>query len=354
MKKILAMVLAMMLVLSMSAAFAEDEWDGTYDASATTNFTFVKTYNDAADGTIAPDEEVEFVIAQNGTANPDGTMIYINDTVDTTKIASDNKYKIDVDANLSTTVTVQVPSYTKAGKYLYTITETDGNTAGVTDYNTENLTIYVEVLVEYDNDPESDTFHDLVITQTKFIAKNNANQKDDSFNNKFEHGSFTVAKNVEGNMSNETEKFEITVTLTSDKPVLTPILVGGEEIAYKEWKETDGEYTYVATLNLCEKDGATTFAQIPYGVVVEVAETEKDMKGYTLQGYTLDAATATVNSVEFEIGAEDANDTVVVENYKDASVNTGISLDNAPYMILMALVVVAGAALIVKRASANR
>jgi len=108
------------------------------------------------------------------------------------------------------------------------------------------------------------------------------------------------------------------------------------------------------TVDITVKHGETVkFTNIPAGVsytVVENDYTEGD-KNNSLEGY--DEAEYAFSDAEKKIAADD-KDTVGITNNKETTVDTGISLDNAPYMILMALVVIAGAALIVKRASANR
>ncbi len=232
-----------------------------------------------------------------------------------------------------TIFTVTVPSLGKAGVYNWTIKEQAGNTAGVTSYDTEK-TIYVTALVVYNNEKLALEISNLDC----FIKKNSDGTKTDKFVNVFQTNDFTVAKDVEGNMANLNDEFDITVTLTSAKPVLTSIQVGGTNVASSEWAKTNGSYTYTTTLSLSEAAGATTFANIPYGVQVSVVEdtTDENLKGYTQAGYAVNGTD--VSTVSFTIDDEDANtDVVVVKNTKSTTVDTGITMDSMPYVLLLAV-----------------
>lgn len=336
MKKLISLVLALMFVFSMAtvAMATEDApWNGTYAASDATSFKIYKDYT--SEETFAPAEELTFDVKAAET-NPDTTAI----TVPNVTIAGSQLEDIEI--------TVNVPSYTKAGIYEYTIKENAGTAAGAT-YDTDK-TIYVQILVEYDN-----ANHKLVIGNTEkdgivyFIKQDSTGNKVDTFANTFKTNDFTVAKDVTGNMANENEKFEIVVTLTAPegKTICTPITIGGVEVAANEW--TNGVYT--KTLNLSENDGATTFANIPAGVTVSVAETsgETNMKGYKLTGYSVNGGDA-ADSASFTVDGDAANaDSVVVINNKTAEVNTGITLDSLPFVLILAVCAGAAVLFVVKR-----
>lgn len=321
MRKLVSFMLALVMILSMATvAMAAD---GTFAESAETSFNITKDYT--SDEAFAPGEVLNFSVTPNS-ENPDSTK--------TITVGTDNTYTV---TGLNNTIPVNVPSFSKAGIYKYTITEQPGSTAGVTTYDTEK-TIHVSILVEYDNDNDK-----LVIGNPKdetsgityFIEKVNG-EKTSEFENVFQTNDFTVAKDVQGNMANENDKFEITVTLTapSGKNVLTPIKVAGETVEASTWK--NGVYT--KTLTLSESDGAVTFADIPYGVTVTVAEdtTDTKMNGYTSEGYTVNGTD--VAAVSFSIDDDAATtDAVVVINKKTSSVDTGITMDSLPYILILAV-----------------
>ena len=322
MKKLLSMMLTLVLVLGMStAAFAADgdtdaaaAWDGTYPPTAATEFNeIVKTYD--SENNVVVNETLSFT-SEAKTTNPDGGTA--NLTVDNLVVSSVNPG----------TLKVTIPSLSKAGVYEWTVTEDEGNTAGVT-YSTAE--IHVIVLVEYDNDN-----HALKIANTtSYIVKPEDGEKLKTFENTFKSGSFTVAKNVTGNMANETDNFEITVTLTSTKPIGTDISVAGTEVGPSAWTVKDGTYTYTFTTNYSKKDGAKTFDNIPEGVNVSVVETntEANMQGYAY----VSTNTNTNNDFSMTVADADDNTEVVVTNNKGQEISTGIGLDSLPYILMLAI-----------------
>ena len=345
MKKFLSMLLAVMLLLSVSSvAMAVDGEGGTVQpsgnqsttptASATQTFTFKKVYTTTAGKTPAtiPSETLKFsVTAVNG--NPDGTMITIAD-----KTVSGNPQSIEV----------SVPSYTKVGKWNYTISEVAGNTQGVT-YSDNSFG--VQVLVEYDY-----TNNKLVASTTFTTVSGTDGEgkkiKSDSITNKYDLGSLTVTKNVEGNLASHSQKFDIDVTFTSTKPVLSAI-TGRETINADDWTESteNGKTTYskTVTVSLAHNETAT-FNNIPAGVTYSVVEQAKhavkDENGSNSStGYTVTYTDGT-GSI-----AADTTSAAVVKNNKGTTLDTGVSLDSLPYLLMLA---VAGAGLVLMIARKRR
>ncbi len=332
MKKILALILALTLVLSMGAvAFAEEEsWDGTYTPTVATTFNeIVKTYT--SENNVNVNETLSFTSTAQ-TTNPDGGSA--NLTVADLEVSSLNPG----------TLAVTIPSLSVAGVYEWTIKETAGNTAGVT-YSTAE--VHVIVLVEYDN-----TNHALKIASTTSYIKKENGEKAKTFENTFKSGSFTVAKNVEGNMANENDEFEIAVTLTSSKPIGTNVILAGTTVTPSQWtKNDDGSiWTYTSTLNYSEKDGAKTFSYIPVGVTVTVSENtaEEKMGGYTYNSTKVGDSDFTSLTVADNTAAD-----IVVTNTKTQEIDTGISTDSLPYIMLLGVVALIGVVMFIKRRAYN-
>lgn len=353
MKKIFALVLAMIMVLSMGVAFADTTddqpkaWDGTYAATAsfTINDQVKKTYN--SENNVVVNETLSFDSTpdENNPA-PDGqkapNLTVANLTVNT--------------ANDAGWLSITVPSLTKAGRYEWVIKENEGKTPGVTYSKDE---VHVVVLVEYNNEKHSLQIH----STESYIKGEEVDQngkkvtvKKNTFTNAFNSGSFTVAKDVTGNMSNENDEFEINVTLTSANKIGTNVKLAGEIVTPSDWTEVvDSEnkvisYTYTTNKMYSEKGGAKTFSDIPVGVVVTVTENtaEEKMNGYDYVSTKVGTEVFTSLMV-----ADDTNSDIVVQNKKeDGGITTGMFLDNAPYMIIMALVLV-GAAMMLKRRAYN-
>ena len=162
------------------------------------------------------------------------------------------------------------------------------------------------------------------------------NKKEDTITNTYKTGEFTVAKAVQGDLSKKTDKFDIIVTLTSQKKVAADIKIGDATIASGEWKGT-GPYTYTHTIDdITANTTAVTFSNIPYDVVVTVKESAEQMNGYT--------RVDTFNSLTVNENLNDGNNDIVVINEKNSEILTGIIVNNMPYIV--ALVVLVAAAVV--------
>ena len=357
MKKLCSILLALVFAMSLCTGVLATEvgnngsvelesWDGQYTPSTATSFTIKKSYTSASG--LVPGETLNFTVkCTDSPVERGGTVPMIS-------IGQNNSYSV-TENQKDQSITVAVPSYSVAGIYKYEIKETEGQTAGVT-YETDK-TIYVAILVEYDNEN-----HKLVIGNGEGVdgvvcyIENRNGTKTDTFANTFATGSFTVAKDVQGNMADENDEFTIQVTLTSDKEVLTKIKVAGQDVGTKEWTTSESgrtkTWTYTTTLKLSEYGGATTFANIPAGVTVSVAEETQLGSEYKLKGYKIDNAEKLEEEAEFTVANGD-NKSVVVVNERTKEVDTGVNLDSLPYILLL-LAVCAGLVFFVTRKSLRR
>lgn len=346
-------MLALLVVLSMATvAFADEEvtaeekpWDGKYAPTTLTTFNQIeKTYT--SENNVVVYETLSFTSTAK-TTNPDGGKANLS-------VAN-----LTVNSLIPSNLTVTIPALSKAGIYEWTIKETPGTTAGVT-YSTEE--VHVIVLVEYDNKE-----HKLVIANTtSYIlgetqdGENGEKEvvKKDTFTNTFESGSFTVAKDVVGNMANEMDLFEITVTLTSSKPIGTTIIAAGETVTSDLWTPVKDEnekitgYTYTSVKEYADLNGkdVKTFSNIPVGVTVTVTEKDDETRN---DGYQYKSTKIGSNNFTSLTVVKGNNGNIVVTNEKTASVNTGIALDSMPYFVLLSVACV-GMFLLLTKKRANR
>lgn len=340
MKKLFSLILAMALTLSMSTAVFADEV--SYTPTEATPFNeIVKTYT--SENNVVVNETLSFT-SEAQTTNPDGGAANLK--VDDLKVSSLNPEAL----------TVTIPSLSKAGTYEWIIKETAGSTAGVTYSEDE---VHVLVLVEYDN-----TNHALKIANTTSYIKgvkgeNDEVVKKDTFTNTFNSGSFTVAKDVIGNMANENDEFEFTVTLTSEQPIGTNITVAGTTVTPEQWTNDNGTWTYTYTADYSEAAGAKTFANIPVGVHAAVTEnnvnsaTNATVNGYKFAGLFVDGNNKLINGGGETITDADNNRPFVVTNEKTSEITTGINMDSMPYILLLAVVCVGLVGFVVKRRSSR-
>lgn len=321
MKKLFALLLTLALVLSFGVTALAAE-PTTMTSAPATYEALIKTYNVVGgnDATLYPAETLTFT-STPAVDNPDTTNLTVND--------------LEVTGNTNQKLVINVPAYTKVGVYHYTITEDSGNTQGVT-YTTD--AVNVSVLVEYDYTDEDGDGYGLKATigVTNAAGEGEGELKHDTFTNTYSLGSLTVSKEVAGNLASQTQKFSIDVTFTSDKPVLSTISYGGDKsIAPEAW----GEGSVTVTVELTHGQDVT-FSNIPAGVTYTVVEQAKheapDPNGSNPEtGYTV--------TYEGETGtiAENVTAAAKVINTKGTTVNTGVVLDSLPYVLLIAVAVVA-------------
>lgn len=334
MKKILAMILAMLLVLSMTAAFAAE---GDFDTLAQTTIT--KVYTKAAGGNpkILPNETLEFDLNKLTDGAPDlefGT-ITVNET--------DTTYEYTL------TVSVDVAE-TPIGVYEYELTEKPGNNQGeVYSNETIGLKLYV-----YATEAPS-------LGATK---PEGSDEKFDTFTNTYDVGDLKVSKTISGKLASPEQAFTIKVDFASEKPVYNTISYKADgaadttkDIAGNGWTSQSVTITLVGTHNV-------EFINIPEGVTYTVTEdsgharageelTPDEMNdpaaGYLITYTDPDGDDKTDGAGSI---AADDTDEVVINNDKDTEIDTGIILQYAPFIAILA-VVLAGAALMIIRRRRN-
>lgn len=345
MKKLISIMLALVFVFSMATVAFADGTEAT--ANKLTSLTFQKHYVDSEgnDTTLFPSEDLKFTI----TSPTDAPAAYIGNST-----SDDGVYTVSVNANPQSVI-VNIPAasaYTSVGEYEYTIQETMENEAGsqAVVYGSTSYKIKVQVL--WANEAHTEK-------ETNVVVYNSNNQKVADlnnglvFNNTYTVGQLNVTKSVTGKLADKSAQFDMTVTFTSDKPVKSIIAVKDNkdnagtttQIDANSWTLTGDKY--VATANIKVSDTETVnITGIPTGVTYKVEEDAKHLVGS--DGFDANSASDTDYTVNYGDNQEGTistdTTTVTVTNTKDASVDTGISLDSVPFILILA--VCAGAAIL--------
>ena len=313
MKRILSLALALVLVLSMSTvAFAATDGETTYTDMSTVTLT--KEYKLTNAGTISPAETFAFS-ALTCTRVTDAAAGVTTANAPVPTIANVSYAAGEAGgASAKKNITITLPTYTSVGIYTYTFTETDGGTAGVT-YRSDAITLVVTV-IEQDGKVRVAAVH----------TEGEGEAKSGEFNNVYSAGSLSVSKEVTGLLGDTQKYFAITITLTGEtgKDYTGNVITVGQT-TYAE-NPTTVAVGSSATFYL--KDGETiNLGNIPYGVTYKVEE-----NNYTADGY--DAASYD-GSEEGTINAASVSTTIT--NNKGGTVDTGISMDSMPYVLLLAV-----------------
>lgn len=359
MKKILSIMLALVLMLSMATvAFATDTGDGagdgtvdvtpgeaggegenpgeeeTPDLKKNENPTFTKTYKITNADTKNPEETFTFTFTADHVtdSNVDPATVKMPDIPNST---------VKFDAGTATTsglpkdVTVALNNvaWPGVGVYYYKVNETAGQTAGVTY---DNHTAWLKVTVAYDEGTK--TYYTAFVTLSLEDKDKDGitDVKTDGFTNEYSAGNLSIKKNVTGNMGNQDAYFAVKVTLTGETG---KTYLGSYDVSASTNEDNPTSIKIdEETVFYLKHNETITISNLPYGVKYTVVEndytTEANGK-YDAPSYSLNGSS--VESVsDKEIGAASAS--VVITNNKGTVVDTGVVLDSLPYILMLAVV----------------
>lgn len=323
MKKFVAILLTLMLVLGIGAAVA-DEAPATPTTDLTDHETvkIKKVYKLEGAGT-SPVETFTLEQVGNGSVKDgDATSAPALGIITGATFAEGA-----ANANGATgEITVALPEYTSVGVYEYTLQEVAGTTAGVTYYG-ETIKLVVTVVNGKNND----------LLRIAGVHTESSGVKSDTFENTYRAGTLNVSKTVTGNLGDKNKYFEFKVTLTGVEGKTY-----GDSYAVSGGSKDDNPKSIVIgqeTTFMLKHGDTLSIANLPYNVTYTVTETADADYETTKTG---DRGT---------IGA--ATQTAAFTNDKNGSIDTGVTTENLPYVLLIGFVVLAGAALLIKRKAHN-
>lgn len=344
-KKFFAGVLAaaMMLTVGATAAFATGTTTPVANDGNGT-FTITKKYSAENANTFAPAET--FKLRQTNKSGKQMSVSYngiVPDlktvTGEATGIVGVVSFENESDRERTANFTIGLPKYSGVGVFTYILEEVSATNAGIkNDGRTFTVTVYA---TQGDDGIETGvTVHDGTSKGTKVT----------SIDNKFQAGALIIHKDVKGQMGDKAYQFPFTVTLSSAKPVTATLRVNGETSTVNFEKAEDAtEYTATVHFEL-SNDGEYTISNIPYGVTYIVSE-DGETRGTLTVG-------SGENAVDYKVKYSDKNGskvegataTVNVTNTAgNALIDTGVILDNAPYIALLAIVAIGGVALMLNK-----
>ncbi len=323
MKKFVAILLTLMLVLGIGAAVA-DEAPATPTTDLTDHETvkIKKVYKLEGAGT-SPVETFTLEQVGNGSVKDgDATSAPALGIITGATFAEGA-----ANANGATgEITVALPEYTSVGVYEYTLQEVAGTTAGVTYYG-ETIKLVVTVVNGKNN----------ALLRIAGVHTESSGVKSDTFENTYRAGTLNVSKTVTGNLGDKNKYFEFKVTLTGENGKTY-----GASYAVTGGSKDDNPKSIVIgqeTTFMLKHGDTLSIANLPYNVTYTVTETADADYETTKTGDT-----GTINAAEH---------TAAFTNTKEGSIDTGVTTENLPYVLLIGSVVLAGAALLIKRKAHN-
>lgn len=346
-KKLGAFVLAGTMLLSMgTTVFAAGE-PTVPDVNQNGTVPITKEF-EMADGLRTPAATFKFTASPQTQDALPATITNVTYQAGETGTFKDGKYVISKDTAISFT-----GNWKHAGEYVYTVTETQENMKNVTyDTSSYKLRVYV---INGTNGLEVEKITAQKITaqgasgKTNKILFTNTYTKNDA--------TLTIEKNTEGDYADKTRKFDFEITFTkspmSDRTTFTGT-IGAQSAEYiagqtKTFKLADGEQL--------------VFHNLPVGTTYVVRELAAP-DGYKPSVTVVENRTTTVNRTAAQEGdaldtlkeggkknlvGEYENKVTFTNTYKDVAV-TGIVMNNLPFILLVAVAIVAFVSLaVIKR-----
>ena len=339
-KRLFAGMLALAMLLSLNVtAFAESGPTPTEEKP----ITLTKKYEVRKDEeAVAPGETLTFSVRNYAVSDSSIT--------DVSAMPKITVPAAEYEAGNTANITVNLPSYSKVGVYTYEITEIAGKSAGVTY---DAIPIYLTVLVTRDEATNA-----LKVAQYKF-QKDEAGDKVDvgsgaAFTNSYVTGDLEITKLVTGNMGDTTDKyFKFTVTLTGKdgKTYAGSYAITGGSYAENPESIVFNGTTGTATIYLKHGD-TVTVQDLPDGMNYQVVEDDYSGEQYTTTVNGESGRDSGIITSDFasELTVTGEKETVSFENNKtDDNIDTGVYLDNLPYIIVFAGVLAAVAVLVIRR-----
>lgn len=342
-KKLFAGVVAAAMIATMSfPAFAARP---TPNVGSDGLVTITKKYTvTGSEEKKAPAETFTFTVTPGAKVNGAEKTVEKSEatTIPTMAVNSNEKTvaftALTEDGTGTFTVDVANLNIKKPGMYYYTVTETPSNTAGV-DYAAKSMIMVITAGYTDDGEDSSLSYWAALHDSTNY------NDKNSKFENTYTAGSLKVTKKVTGSLGDKDKKFNVDVTFTAPagktvKSTITYVNNGAESIAPDAWKlnTTTNQYEAKVTVELAHK-GSVQFNNIPKDVTYIVEE----------QDYSREEYTATYEGDKSGTIANDVKSTTITNNKGDDNIDTGVILDNAPYILMLAVVAAGAMTLVIKK-----
>lgn len=342
-KKLFAGVVAAAMIATMSfPAFAARP---TPNVGSDGLVTITKKYTvTGSEEKKAPAETFTFTVTPGAKVNGAEKTVEKSEATTIPTMAANSNEKtvaftaLTEDGTGTFTVDVANLNITKPGMYYYTVTETPSNTAGV-DYAAKSMIMVITAGYADDGEDSSLSYWAALHDSTNY------NDKNSKFENTYTAGSLKVTKKVTGSLGDKDKKFNVDVTFTAPagktvKSTITYVNNGAESIAPDAWKlnTTTNQYEAKVTVELAHK-GSVQFNNIPKGVTYIVEE----------QDYSGAEYTATYEGDKSGTIANDVKSTTITNHKGDDNIDTGVILDNAPYILMLAVVAGGAMTLVIKK-----
>ena len=247
---------------------------------------------------------------------------------------------------------IQLPTYANVGTYYYKVKQVASTANGMT-HDTKDLVLMVHV-INNNKDDLSDTGLKckVAVLDADPLADGTTPTKISSLTNTYTSATYTAKKVVKGSLGDrdQTFSFRVTFTKAEGKAVSGKIMMTLPGQSPVELTPTwAGDKTYTTSVFTMKHGQTATFANVPKDVTVVVDEMNgndavADDTDFTVNGNTYHV---TYEHKSVTMTGEDA--TATVTNRSTTNVDTGVILDNAPYIALLTIVAAGAVVMIMKK-----
>lgn len=340
-KKLLALLLAILMVAMSAVAMAQNNGGDVQDPpksyqDAGNEVTISKQYKLVGAGT-SPAETFDFSITPDNASNP---TITISDPVFSAGAAGLGTEENPVG---TASITLTLPDVTNVvpGEYTYTISEAASRNQGVTTISDNTVTLKLTVVTNENG------------TKSRIISLKQNETKNNGLltGNQYTANTITIDKVVEGLMGNRNEEFDVTVVLTAETgKTLSPDLITVPDGATKTTTENSSVVT-ITGIKVSHNGTDPVISNVPFGTTYTVTENlSTDQQAvYTTPAYQYDDSTTATSGTKTAA----AQKVTITNTAKTTEIDTGVSTDTMPYILLMAFVAILAVAFVAKKRSVN-
>lgn len=348
-KKLFAgiVAVAMMATMAMPSFAAKVTTGSTVETTAENGSVEIKVNYS---GTGYGSDTTSLMILNNGEAVTLTNTSLTGDDYNTAKAL-----KITTDTNpvtategQDTYLNVYLPKYTHVGTYTYKVRQVESSANGMV-HDTKELYVVVHVV---NATPDSiDTNNGALACKVAVwdnVPGTEGASKIESITNTYSGlNEFKVTKTVKGSLGDRNQVFNFKIVLTKTAAVnatitfKAPNATESVSITPDMWTGN----TYTSKVFTMKHGQSATLANLPYGVTVQAIEVDDDGNSV---GAKLGDYEVTNNNKTEEIKSDGATEIEII-NKSTTNVDTGVILDNAPYIALLTIVAAGAVFMVIKK-----
>ena len=170
--------------------------------------------------------------------------------------------------------------------------------------------------------------------------------QDKAFENTYSAGDLVITKAIRGSNGDRAHEFNFTITLSGQKGTKVSYMVNNDPTT-----DTIGENGTLTISNIKMADnGQFVISNIPYGVTYTISEATEGYTATAKKGSGTANLTITDTTAAYTDSVDATSTTIAFTNtLGNTVIDTGVILDNAPYILMLAVVAGGAMTLVIKK-----